>query len=215
MLARLLAQVHSYVLALLFPLRADEAIVAALATDELLAVLDPELVPLGEGLCAVTLLPFVDDRVRGAIHEAKYQGNATAFALLALVLSEYVREATEEDFERRSYALVPVPLGSTRRTERGYNQIEEVALLVSKELGIPIKPALLARSRETLSQVSLPRHKRLVNMKGAFACTRPVEPRITYILLDDVLTTGATLLAATIALRDSGAENILAIALAH
>lgn len=215
MLARLLAQVH----ALLFPLRADESVVQATPKDALLALLDPELVPLGEGLVAATLLPFIDERVRAAIHEAKYHGNGAAFALLTSALEEYLREATNEDFDKAPYVLVPVPLGKVRERERGYNQIEEVLKRLPRDLGISIDTSLLVRVRETESQVALPRRKRLTNMRGAFHC--PAEALVkagadtTYIVVDDVLTTGATIAAACSALKDAGAEHVLAVALAH
>lgn len=218
MLARLLAQVHARILSLVFPLRADESIVQATSGDTLLSLLEPELVPLGSGTSAVTLLPFIDERVRAAIHEAKYHGSTAAFALLALVLEEYLREAIQEDFEQAQYVLVPVPLGAARRKERGYNQAEEVARRALKGLDINLDPSLLIRVRETASQVDLPRAKRLANMKGAFACpAKPLERsrNTIYIVVDDVLTTGATLLAACAALKETGAERILAIALAH
>jgi ComF family protein len=214
MFARLLAQVLSFV----FPPRADEKIVLELAPDTLLAHLDPELVPLGSGFGAATLLPFTDERVRGALHEAKYQGNARAFALLAAVLSEYLREAMNERFERGSYVLVPVPLGAARRKERGFNQVEEVLKRVAKGLQLSLDSSLLVRTRETSSQVSLPRAKRLENMKNAFACPSKLEERsrdTIYIVVDDVLTTGATLSAACSALHAAGASHVLAIALAH
>lgn len=214
MLARLLAQVH----ALLFPLRADERVVQATSKEALLSLIEPELVPLGEGLSAVTLLPFIDARVRASIHEAKYHGSSAAFALLAPVLEEYLREAVSEDFERAEYLLIPVPLGAGRLRERGYNQAEEVVRRAVKDLGIALDPSLLVRVRETASQVALPRAKRLRNMKDAFACPAQLAERrddTIYIVVDDVLTTGATLLAACVALREAGAERVQAIALAH
>jgi ComF family protein len=211
MLARLLE--------LIFPIRDDEKMVRELANDELLALLDPELVPLGSGDSAAALLPFTDKRVRATVHEAKYRGTERAFALLCAVLSEYLREAMSESFVAGSYVLVPVPLGAARRAERGFNQAEEVAKRAAKELGIPLDATILTRTRETTSQVSLPRAKRLQNMRGAFTLSlsrgSAFDPAHTYIILDDVLTTGATLSAAVAALKSAGASNVLAVALAH
>jgi predicted amidophosphoribosyltransferase len=211
MLARLLAQVFHA----LFPEREDEAVVAASDGDTLLALLDPELVPLGDGSGAAALLPFNDERVRAALHEAKYRGNARAFGLLAGALIEYLREVMGDSFGRAEYVLVPVPLGKERRKERGFNQVEEVLKLVAGELDLRLDPTLLERTRETASQVSLPRQKRLANMRGAFGAAHPPDPAYLYIVVDDVLTTGATLSAACSALKNAGAPNILAVALAH
>ncbi|MGD0328466.1 MAG: phosphoribosyltransferase family protein [Minisyncoccia bacterium] len=74
---------------------------------------------------------------------------------------------------------------------------------------------MLIRLRETDSQVALPHRKREENMRGAFKATRRADPARTYIILDDILTTGATLQAAIDVLKKSGAEHIVPLALAH
>jgi predicted amidophosphoribosyltransferase len=202
MLARLLD--------LLFPAREDEKIVRALPSLGLLPLLDPELVALGAGAGAAALLRYADLRVRAAIHEAKYRGSERAFAMLAEALAEYL---CEEDLRRA--VLLPVPLGAKRRQERGYNQAEEVARRAGAKLGVPLETALLARTRETASQVSLPKWRRRENMRGAFGAAHEADPALLYIVVDDVCTTGATLSAALATLRAAGARHILAVALAH
>lgn len=199
---------------LLFPLRADERIVRELTADDLLSRMDPAVIPL-HGTHAATLLPFHDEKVRAAIHEAKYHGNQKAFALLATVLAEYL-EALLEEGSRPGPAviLVPIPLGRERMRERGFNQVEEVVKIVARDHAWTLAPDVLSRAKETASQVSLSRAKRLVNTRGAFACTGPIEPDHTYLLIDDVATTGATLGAACESLAAAGAEHVLAIALA-
>ena len=195
----------------LFPPRADESVVRDASLDTFLVLMDPELVPLG-GANATALLPFPDALVRAAIHEAKYRGNEKAFMLLAAALAEYLRDCDED---MRHAVIIPVPLGEKRRQERGYNQAEEVARRAAKELGIAVETEMLARTRETISQVSLPREQRKENMRGAFGTAHSASPSHLYIVIDDVLTTGATLSSAVSALRTAGAENILPIALAH
>src|SRR3989344_4629306 len=119
--------------------------------------------------------------------------------------------------------LVPVPLSRERQKERGFNQIEEVARRVARELDIAVHAALLERTRDTVSQVSLPRERREENMRGAFIVSpnpavsgrRRINPSHTYILIDDVITTGATLQAALDALRSGGALHVIPLALAH
>ena len=153
--------------------------------------------------------------MRAALHEAKYHGNEKAFLLLAAALADYMRGEGASDFSART-CIIPVPLGKERRRERGYNQAEEVARRALEELGgIVVDTTLLTRARETASQVSLPRRDRLENMRGAFRAAHPADPAYTYIVLDDVLTTGATLQAAIDALRKAGAEHIVPLALAH
>jgi ComF family protein len=205
MLARLLT--------LIFPLRSGEEIVRALEEDTFLALLSPELVERTTPP-TIALFPFRNQTVRAVIHEAKYHGMHKACALLGSALTEYLRDSDRLD-GLRDCVLVPIPLGKARRKKRGFNQAEEVARRASKELGIPLETTLLTKTRETASQVSLPRIERLENMRGAFSFARKASPELTYILVDDVTTTGATLLAAIVALKEAGATSILPIALAH
>jgi len=173
----------------LFPPRVDEIALRDISQDDFLSMVSPRLAPDTKP-GTIVLLPFNDTRVRVAVHEAKYHGSEYAFKLFALALAEYLRDA---DDELRKPIIVPVPLGRERRKERGFNQVEEIAKRTAKELGIEVYSDLLVRVRETSSQVSLPREKREENMRGAFKSTRGADPSHTYILIDDVITTGATL----------------------
>ena len=195
----------------LFPPRVDETALRDISPDDFLSLVAPKLVSETRP-GTIMILPFSDMRVRVSIHEAKYHGSKRAFTFLALALSEYLHDA---DDDLRKPIIVPVPLGKERYKERGFNQVEEIAKLTAKELEIKIESDLLIRTRETGSQVSLPRNKREENMCGAFRATRRAEPTRTYILIDDVITTGATLQAAIDALKEAGAEHIIPLALAH
>ncbi len=202
-------------LATVFPSRADESALGHAPDDALCARLAPQLVPATRP-ATVMLLPFDAPLVRAAIHEAKYHGTARAQTLLARALAAHL---ASRDASGAGATIVPVPLGTRRRRERGFNQVEEVARLALRYLGTPagraLDPALLTRTRETASQVSLPRREREANMRGAFGAAHPLDPERTYLLLDDVLTTGATLQAAIDALTAAGARDIVPIALAH
>lgn len=195
----------------LFPPRTDEAVVRAVTHDAFLELLTPRPVVLA-GTEITTLLPFSNPSVRSAIHEAKYHGSEKAFGFLAAALGEYLRE-----YDRLGGALllVPIPLGQTRMRERGFNQTEEVVKRAAKELALEMDSAILERVRETRSQTELSREERRENMRGAFSATHPIDPSRSYILIDDVATTGATLLAAHEALVTAGAKDIQLLALAH
>ena len=201
----------------LFPPRADELALRGVSADTFLALLAPRLVPCTRP-STTALLPFSDGAVRAAIHEAKYHGSEAAFNLLALSLAEYLLDADETS---RTPVIVPVPLGAARRKERGFNQTEEIARRTLRLLGekhglrLSLTTEMLTRTRETASQVSLPRHLREENMRGAISAAHPADPAHTYIVLDDVVTTGATLQAASDALRSAGARHIVLLALAH
>jgi ComF family protein len=199
----------------LFPPRVDELALRDVSLDDFLSLMTPQLVSQTHPE-TVALLPFNDARVRAAIHEAKYRGNTPAFELLAAALAEYLRDA--DDLSRKTF-IVPIPLGKERYRERGFNQVHEVLLRALRSLGeeggIEIDATLLKRTHETASQVSLPRREREENMRGAFGAARPADPAYTYIIIDDVITTGATLQAAIDALATAGAEHIIPLALAH
>lgn len=208
----------------LFPPRSDEVVLRDVSNDDFLVQVAPRLV--GETRPeTIALLPFSAASVRAAIHEAKYHGSERAFALLSSALTEYLRDA-DDGFGKP--ILVPVPLGKERYRERGFNQVEEIARIALRSLGeegtrtFTLDANLLERIKETQTQVSLERRKREENMRGAFTAS----PRLrstsaaeisnhTYIIIDDVVTTGATLQAAVDALKGAGAEHIIPLALAH
>jgi ComF family protein len=109
--------------------------------------------------------------------------------------------------------LLPVPLSPARLRERGYNQAARLAVALGRRLRLAVRDDLLLRIVDTPHQLSLPRERRIANLRGAFA----VEPlalatvrgrRIA--MLDDVMTTGATLAEAARTLRAAGAAEVQA-----
>ena len=150
----------------LFPPRMDEFALREVSPDDFLSCMRVRLVQETQPE-TIGLLPFAASSVRAAIHEAKYRGNERAFELLSVALVEYLRDADDVG-PPRSSVIVPVPLGEKRRKERGFNQVEEIANRAAKLLGCAVDATFLERTRETASQVSLPRRARLENMRGAF-----------------------------------------------
>jgi ComF family protein len=97
---------------------------------------------------------------------------------------------------------VPIPLHRRRERDRGYNQ----ATLLASRLGLSLDINLLRRARPTPSQTGLSRYQRRINVRGAFECRGPV--RGNFLIVDDVLTTGATIGEAARALRRAGATRV-------
>ena len=113
-----------------------------------------------------------------------------------------------DDVERERSALVPVPLSGARLRERGYNQSAELARSLSLAWRIPVREDLLIRSRTTTTQTRLTPGERHRNVSGAFRAIASRESLrgLHLILVDDVVTTGATLNACAAALHDGGAR---------
>jgi ComF family protein len=136
---------------------------------------------------------------------------------LAEILGEVWGERDAGRFQAlRAEVLVPIPLHWRRRWQRGYNQSQAVAWGLAHRLGLPCQPMLLRRVRNTPSQVSQTPTGRKENMRGAFRARRGVRLDGRRVLLvDDVMTTGATASEAARALRTAGAAQVAVAVLAR
>jgi ComF family protein len=103
--------------------------------------------------------------------------------------------------------VIPIPLPSSRLAQRGYNQAQEIARPLARHLQLPLMPDLLNRILPTAPQASASRNERKKNLRNAFAAQEAVRGRHV-LLVDDTLTTGATVTAATQALLASGASSV-------
>jgi len=112
-------------------------------------------------------------------------------------------------------ALVPVPLHPRKLRRRGYNQADLIVRGIREVYPHLIVAPFLTRTRMTPSQTFLSREARRKNMRNAFSCTTAPRKGQELLLIDDVLTTGATLNAAAQALRRAGRQGISAFTLAH
>src|SRR5205823_1833243 len=113
-------------------------------------------------------------------------------------------------------ALVPVPLDAARVRERGYNQAALLAAPVAAALDVPLAPTWLRRTRPTRPQVGLSARERRVNVRGAFTCPEPAAVAGQRVLVvDDVMTTGATLEACAEALVAAGAAGVWGLIVAR
>jgi ComF family protein len=116
---------------------------------------------------------------------------------------------------RKLDALVPVPLGRTRQRERGHNQAAVLAGAVGEATGVRVLQGALRRSRETRTQTRLAPAGRWQNVSGAFAAAGDRLGGMHVALVDDVVTTGATLGAAARALAELGPASIGAVTFAR
>jgi ComF family protein len=141
--------------------------------------------------------------MRDALHRFKFDGRRA----LAQPLADLAVEQCGTSLPDGIVAVIPVPLARDREWERGYNQAALLAERVAKRLDVPIRAGWLGRQRATTPQTDLPAAERFANVRGAFRATSAVAGRHV-LLVDDVLTTGATLAECARALRAAGASCI-------
>ena len=114
--------------------------------------------------------------------------------------------------------ILPMPLHPARMRERGFNQAHEIAKVIAKKLALTLDPTLATRIVNTPPQATLALGARLKNVKGAFACRHDVK-NLHIALVDDVMTSGATLNELAKTLKQAGAREIsvwvVARAVAH
>jgi ComF family protein len=111
--------------------------------------------------------------------------------------------------------VVPLPLHPSRLVERGFNQSQEIARVVTRRLDLRLAESALRRTRATAPQVGLTRQERARNLAGAFAADSSVVAGQHVVLIDDVVTTGSTIAAAARALRLGGAAEVVVWAVAR
>ncbi|MGH9784118.1 MAG: ComF family protein [Terriglobia bacterium] len=150
--------------------------------------------------------------LRSLIQRLKYDGCRPLAKPLGRFLAEAVRRLERQSFD----VLVPVPLHSRRERQRGFNQAFLLAAQVSKLWKISLAASDCVRVRDTPPQTGLRAAERRKNVAGAFDVPRPARVRDRRVLLvDDVLTTGATAHACAQALRDAGAAGVWVATLAR
>ena len=116
----------------------------------------------------------------------------------------------------RADVVVPVPLHPARQRERGYNQAELIARPLARRLGLKLGPYLLMRTKPRPAQLLLSRKQRWESVRGAYAIRAGVRvDKLRVLLVDDVLTTGATLDACSRALLSAGAAAVLGVTVAR
>jgi ComF family protein len=163
---------------------------------------------------AVFLYAPPGDRLITAL---KYNHRLPAAAFLAtqlarsLQLREDIQRANQQGTDRTTAGpvdwVIGMPLHPQRLARRGFNQSVEIGRRVAKTLGLPFSTNLVQRRRETQPQAELPLKRRRANVRGAFACTATLAGRRVAVV-DDVMTSGATLDEVARTLKRAGATHV-------
>jgi ComF family protein len=142
------------------------------------------------------------------VHALKYDGWTRVASAMAGRMS---RVSFPTDVLEERSSIIPIPLSTSRLRERGFNQSEVIGKTLAELWGIPLRTDVLERHSSTRSQTELTPGERLGNVAGAFSTHPNARQSLSGahpVLLDDVVTTGATLRAAASALFAAGARTI-------
>lgn len=154
-----------------------------------------------------------DEAAKSLVSRLKYADKTHLAPYLGRLMAAQGREVLKD-----AELLVPVPLHWRRMLTRRYNQSLLLAREASKISGIPLLPDALKRLRHTPPQASLNRKERLDNVRGAFMATDKGKTAIagkTVVLIDDVMTTGATIYACCKTIKRAGAKEVRVLTLAR
>lgn len=150
--------------------------------------------------------------IRQIIHEFKYEDKFIIGKYLGKKVSELLREKI---VDWKADIITEVPLHSLREAERGYNQAEIIAMEIGKRIGIKFNGNILKRIKFTETQTKLNLTDRRENIKDAFKLKKQkLVKNKNIILVDDVITTGATISECAKVLKNNGAKNIYALSVA-
>jgi len=162
------------------------------------------------------IISYTSPLAQALIKENKYSKNTTAAQHLAKLLEKWLVRQTN----KTSVILIPIPLSTKRRRNRGHNQVSTILKQLHLGSSVKINENILRRTYDTTPQTTLKRQERLANLKNAFSCD--VEKLksytdCTFIIIDDVVTTGATLTEARaeLATHLPPSTKIICLALAH
>lgn len=158
----------------------------------------------------VRSLAYYEGVIRECVHALKYENNQSLGDTFSASLAELIiNENWQIDI------VVPVPLSVQRYHERGYNQSSLLAKPLAAQLRLKVNPFALKRIRHTASQVGLSADERHQNVIGAFKAEADLVRGKNILLVDDVMTTGATMTACAQAAKDGGAKFVYGVTLAR
>lgn len=193
----------------LFPPRNSERTIRSLTQTTVRTMYHEETV---SGITALS--SYRDPLMQALITENKYFCSKHASQCLATLLQHWLQT------KPGTITLLPIPLSAKRQKTRGYNQVTNILKALPANEFVTINTSLLIRARHTTPQTDLNREDRLKNLRGAFTCDTDAlyaYTNTTIVVVDDVLTTGATMKEANAILTASlhPSSSVLCVAIAH
>jgi competence protein ComFC len=170
--------------------------------------------PLRSGITLKVFSCFkYDGVVRNCIKRSKY--GARQFSALKILSATGVTFAYNLGLRYQDFSAIPIPLSKGKQRIRGFNQADVIAECVSKKFSLKTEKSLLIRAKDTNVQYGQNRNDRFQNLKHAFR-TDPKQVRNRkFLLVDDICTSGATLLEAAYTLKTNGAKEVQALTLSR
>lgn len=162
-----------------------------------------------EGIDVVFSAWYAQDKLLDIIHNVKYKAQPRLGEELGRKLTNLISVKDIGDID----IITDVPLNNVRKRERGYNQAEWFAKGISIKWGIPTNFKLIKRIKNTATQTDLKSEERFENVKDAFVANGAMKDK-SIAIVDDVITTGATISACAIELKKSGVKRVVAISCA-
>jgi len=209
-------EILDFLLELVFPSKLTEKRVRKMSFDDFNLIKE---VRFDSQNNIYSFFKYKNPLAREAIRQIKYKKNVRLAKIIALIIhSELLEEISDlvlfENFEKPTF--VAIPMCDRERGQRGFNQIEILikSLMEIDEENFDYDFNLLRKMKDNKRQTELKREERLRNVKGVFEADKKVGGR-NIILIDDVLTTGATLGEARSVLKEAGAKNVLCVVVAR
>ena len=210
-------------LALIFPPIPDDTTIVSVTPDALYKKIDQQQTYLKDiDVTVHSAFSYSDETIKNMVHAFKYRRQKHCAPLFAEILKDIVHEDIAEHtvmYPDQPLHLIPIPISLKRYQERGFNQSELLAHALSIHFPdlLILRTDLLIRTYHTKSQARASnRAARKENIYGCFKVTYGSSVKDLHILLiDDIITTGATLEEASKTLREAGAKSIRAITIAH
>jgi ComF family protein len=165
---------------------------------------------------------YKNETMREAVHAFKYSGAKKLAEPLSKLLSDRLKlsgplQEILAKNKKEKIIIIPIPISKQRMRKRGFNQSELLAKNLSDILGFELSTNVLYKIRDTKPQAEIEnREKRIKNIEGVFAAKYPEKIKNkTILLIDDVTTTGATIIEARRTLKEAGAKKVYGITLAR